>query len=193
MLWAILNQSWKQHPRKQQLYGYLLPISKTITIRQTRHVGHYWRSQDEFISYILLWTSSHGHVGVRQPARTYLQQLCMDTRCSLEDLLEAMNDRDKWHKRVREICTSDTTWGWRWWWYIYIYIYIHENVQKMKKHKIFKGWFYSLNYYFSITNYITQIWNRMLPYRNKMFKTFSSFSLLLIIHAPWWRSKNRNV
>ena len=30
ILWAILNKSRKQHPMKQQLYGHLLPISKTI-------------------------------------------------------------------------------------------------------------------------------------------------------------------
>ena len=30
MLRAILNKSWEQHPTKQQLYGHLPPISKTI-------------------------------------------------------------------------------------------------------------------------------------------------------------------
>ena len=53
MLSAILNKSWKQHPRKQHLYGHFLPISKTIQIRRTRHVRtlhekpgptHKWRS-----------------------------------------------------------------------------------------------------------------------------------------------------
>ena len=28
------------------------------------------------------------------PARTYIQQLCVDTGCSPEDLPEAMNDRE---------------------------------------------------------------------------------------------------
>ena len=44
MLRAILNKSWRQHPIKQQLYGHLPPISKTIQIRRTRHAGHCWRS-----------------------------------------------------------------------------------------------------------------------------------------------------
>ena len=35
MLRAILNKSWCQYPRKQQLYGHLPPISKTIQIRWT--------------------------------------------------------------------------------------------------------------------------------------------------------------
>ena len=50
MLQAILNKSWRQHPTKQQLYGHLPPITKTIKIRQTRHVGHCWGSRDELIS-----------------------------------------------------------------------------------------------------------------------------------------------
>ena len=36
---AILNKSWKQHPIKQQPYSYLIPISKTIQVRRTRHAA----------------------------------------------------------------------------------------------------------------------------------------------------------
>ena len=60
MLRAILNKSWKQHHSKQQLYGHLPPISKTIQIRQKRHAGHCLRSKDELISDVLLWTPSNG-------------------------------------------------------------------------------------------------------------------------------------
>ena len=56
MLRAILNKSWRQHPTRHQLYGHLPPIMKTIQVRRTRHAGHYWRSKDEFISDVLLWT-----------------------------------------------------------------------------------------------------------------------------------------
>ena len=79
MLWAILNKSWRQNPTKQQLYGHLQPITKTIKIRQTRHVGHCWRSRDELISDVLQWTPSHGRAKAGRPARTYIQQLCEDT------------------------------------------------------------------------------------------------------------------
>ena len=44
MLRAILNKSWRQHPTKHQLYGHLLPITKTIQVRRTRHGGHSRRS-----------------------------------------------------------------------------------------------------------------------------------------------------
>ena len=60
MLPAILNKSWRQHPTKQQLYGHLLPITKTIKVRRTRHAGHCWRSRDKLISDVLQWTPSHG-------------------------------------------------------------------------------------------------------------------------------------
>ena len=97
ILRAILNKSWMQYPTKQQLYGHLPSITKTIKIRRTRHTGHYWRSRDELISDVLLWTPLHGWA---KAARTYIQQLCADTGCSLEDLPEAMDDREVWRERV---------------------------------------------------------------------------------------------
>ena len=108
MLWAILNKSWRQHPTKQ-LYGHIPPISKTIQIRWTRHLGHCRRSKDELFSDVLWLTPSHKQGSVRSPARTYLIQLCIDTGCSREVLAEAMDDRDKWQKRVREICACGMT------------------------------------------------------------------------------------
>ena len=60
------------------------------------------------MSDVLLWSSSLGRARVEQPARTYLRQLCTDTGCNLEDLPEAMDDRDGWLKRVREIRASCT-------------------------------------------------------------------------------------
>ena len=114
MLRAILNKSWQQHPTKHQLYGHLLPITKTIRVGRTRHAGHCWRSRDELISNVLLWTPTYGRAKTGRPARTYIQQLCEDTGCSPEDLLEVMNDRENGRERVRDIRASGTTW---WWWY----------------------------------------------------------------------------
>ena len=56
MLRAILNKSWRQHRTKQQLYGHLPPIMKSIKVRRTKHAGHCWRSRDELISNVLQWT-----------------------------------------------------------------------------------------------------------------------------------------
>ena len=109
MLRAILNKSWRQHPTRYQLYSRLPPITKTIQVRQTRHAGHFWRSRDELISDVLLWTPTYGQAKAGRSAQTYIQELCEDTGCSLEDLPEAMNDREKWRERVRDICASGTT------------------------------------------------------------------------------------
>ena len=73
-----------------------------------------WRSRDELISDVLLWTPTHGRAKAGRPARTYIQQLCEDTGCCPEDLPEAMNDREKWRERVRDIRVTSTTW---WWWW----------------------------------------------------------------------------
>ena len=125
MLRAILNKSWRQHPTRHQLYGHLPPITKTIQVRRTRHAGHCCRSRDELIRDVLLWTPTHGLAKAGRPARTYIQQLCDDTGCCPEDLPRAMNDREEWRERVRDIRASGTTWWW--WWYIYIYIYIYTS------------------------------------------------------------------
>ena len=37
----------EQVPKKQQLYGHLPLITKTIKVWRTRHAGHCWRSRDE--------------------------------------------------------------------------------------------------------------------------------------------------
>ena len=112
MLRAILNKSWRQHPTRHQLYGHLPPITKTIRVRRTRHAGHCWRSRDELISDVLLWTPTHGRAKAGRPAWTYIQQLCEDAGCCPEDLPEAMNDREKWRERVRDIRAFSTTWWW---------------------------------------------------------------------------------
>ena len=84
MLRTILNKSRQQHPTRHQLYVHLPPITKTIQARRIRHAGHCWRSRDELISDVLLWTPTYGRAKAGRPARTYIQQLCEDT--------EAMND-----------------------------------------------------------------------------------------------------
>ena len=128
MLQAILNKSWWQHPTRHQLYGHLLPITKTIQVRWTRHAGHCWRSRDELIRDVLLWTPTHGRAKAGWQAWTYIQQLCEDTGCCPEDLPRVMNEREEWRERVRDIRATSATW---WWSYIcmhtetYIYTYIY--------------------------------------------------------------------
>ena len=112
MLRAILNKSRQQHPTRHQQYGHLPPITKTIQARRTRHAGQCWRSKTELVSDVLLWTPAYGQSKAGRPARTYIQQLCDDTGCNPEDLPEAINDRETWKERVRDIRASRTTWWW---------------------------------------------------------------------------------
>ena len=61
-----------------------------------------------------LWIPTHGRAKAGRPARTYIQQLCEDTGCCPEDLPRAMNDREEWRERVRDIRAPSTIW---WWWW----------------------------------------------------------------------------
>ena len=129
MLRAVLNKSWRQHPTRHQLYGHLPPITKTIQVRRTRHAGHCWRSKDELISDVLLWTPTYGCAKAGRPARTYIQQLCEDTGCNSEDLPEAMNDREKWRERVWDIRAGGATW---WWWYPISHLHNFQQLREIK-------------------------------------------------------------
>ena len=124
MLRAILNKSWWQHSTRHQLYGHLPPITKTIQVRRTRHAGHCWRSRNELISNVLLWNPTYGRAKAGRPARTHIQQLCEDMGCSPADVPEAMNGKEKWRERVRDIRACGTTW---WWWMIHV-DYVFRNV-----------------------------------------------------------------
>ena len=91
MLRAILNKSWRQHPTRHQLYSHLPPVTKTIQVKWTRHAGHCWRSKDELISDVLLWTLAYGQAKAGRPAQTYIKQLCEDTGCRPEDQPEVVD------------------------------------------------------------------------------------------------------
>ena len=79
------------------LYRYLLPNSVYIYIFV------------ELISNVQLWTSSLGRAKAERPARTYIQQLCVDKGCSSEYLPEGMDDRKGWRERVKDIHADGAT------------------------------------------------------------------------------------
>ena len=115
---VLLASKWCIHTAvSTRPLGHLPPITKTIQVRWTRDAGHCWRSRDELISDVLHWNPIFGRVKAGRPARTCIQQQCEETECSPKYLSEAMNDREKWRERVRDIRAGGTTW---WWWYIYI-------------------------------------------------------------------------
>ena len=50
---------------------------------------------------------------IRNSCFMSLNWLCEDTGCCPEDLPRAMNDREEWRERVRDIRATSTIW---WWW-----------------------------------------------------------------------------
>ena len=106
---SIIEQVLAATPHKAPTIRPPASHHKTIQVRRTRHAEHCWRSKDELISDVLLWIPAYGQAKAGRPARTCIQQLCEDTGCSPEDLSEAMNDREKWRERIRDIRASGTT------------------------------------------------------------------------------------
>ena len=67
-----------------------ITVKCCIFFRRVHCVSKIWmRLQQILISFL--------HMGM--PAKTYLHQICVNTRCSQEDLQGVMEDRDGWRER----------------------------------------------------------------------------------------------
>ena len=101
MLRAILNSTWK--PQNSSCTATYIPSLKPSKSDEQDTRDTAWR----------VWTNSSGTFScgphhndehlLDEHVRTYLQQLCMDTGCSLVELSNSMDDRDDWRERVREM------------------------------------------------------------------------------------------
>ena len=179
MLRAILNKSWRQHPTRHQLYGHLPPITKTIQVRRTRHAGHCWRSRDELIRDVLLWTPTHGRAKAGRPARTYIQQLCEDTGCFPEDLPRAMNDREEWLEGVRDIRATSAIW---WWWW-YAQEYMHYLIELKYQDTGNKWKFVSVSIWKSSVNTAVGVVGMLLNYYTLKSRNSTERLQLRILHT----------
>ena len=119
----------------------------------------------------------------------YIQQLCANTGCSLEDLAGVTDDRDEWQEKVREICVSGVT---RWWWHIYIYIYIYTETENERLtflliiwilYSVSSGWPFG---YLLFMQFITLKWFYILSQIFYQFSTRVSVvrNTLTIFHLP---------
>ena len=61
------------------------------------------------MSDVFLWTPSHGRAKAGRPIGTYIQQLFADTGCSPENMPKAIDDREVWRERVRNISADNVT------------------------------------------------------------------------------------
>ena len=121
MLQAILNKTLWQHPTKQLLFATYHPprkLSKLDEPDMQDTAGEVRRNSHDTFMVPFTWTGK---------SRTYIQQLCADTGYSLENMLGAMDDRDVWWERVRDIRVGIVTWLW---WYMFI-DYDCENFTKI--------------------------------------------------------------
>ena len=64
MLRAILNIHWSTCSSKEHLYGNLIQITSVIKESRTRFAGHCYRSKDELVSDLILWTPKHSRAKV---------------------------------------------------------------------------------------------------------------------------------
>ena len=115
MLRPILNRSSRQHPTSTNYTATCLPLRKTIQVRTNQTGRTLLEKQGRAHKWCTPMDPSYGRAKAGRPTRTYIQQLCEDTGCSPEDQPEAMNGREKWRERVRDIRASGTTWWWCWW------------------------------------------------------------------------------
>ena len=64
----------------------LFPILQIVQVNWTRHPRNCSRNKDEHISSILQQTHKYRHISVKLQTKIYINQLCANTGCSLEDL-----------------------------------------------------------------------------------------------------------
>ena len=87
MLCAVLNNSWKQHTTKPQLYSHLPTISQIIQGRWMRYAGHSYKSKHKLIKDILLWTLTLICTSVGWPAKTLIHYCPVGWGCRIHRLL----------------------------------------------------------------------------------------------------------
>ena len=62
---CFFYKSWKQHSKKQQMYGHLPPVSQTIQAKQTSHVGYCCKTKGDLRSDFHRGIPTHGHTSMR--------------------------------------------------------------------------------------------------------------------------------
>ena len=109
MLRAIMNVSWKEHMTNRELYNNIPIITSSIREQRMRFAGYCRRSNNELVSDVLLWTPKNGKRSRVRPAKKFVDQMVEDTECEVEELINLMDNRDEWKKRVLE-CRASSTW-----------------------------------------------------------------------------------
>ena len=80
------------------------PLTSHLTNHPTKTSHICWRSKDKLISNIFPWTTTHEHTSVNWLAKTFIYQLCADTKYYYKDLARVMDNRDGWQEIQRNLC-----------------------------------------------------------------------------------------
>ena len=110
MICVILNIYWSTHPSKEGLYGNLVQIALVVRERITIFAGHCYRSKDQVVSDLILWTPNHSKAKVGCPSETFTKQLTGNADCQFEHLTRAMEDREYWRERVNMVWAIFPIW-----------------------------------------------------------------------------------
>ena len=102
MLMRAWNLSWNLHPTRQRIYGTLPTISEVVRERRLRFAGHCYRAKDQAITNLVLWQLPTPHRNGARPL-SYTTTIIRDTGIRLEDLRNAMEDKDMWRSMVKHV------------------------------------------------------------------------------------------
>lgn len=95
LLKRVQNLNWVDHPTLNEIYNGLPRISSILTSRRLRFAGHCFRTKDEIISDLLLWSP----IGpIRSRKLTFLDTLKRETGLEIEEIKTAMLDRELWRE-----------------------------------------------------------------------------------------------
>ena len=108
MKYTWVLESWKQHSTKKQLYSNFPPNSQTIQIKWARQTAGEIRAN----SYVT--PPTYQYTTVSWTAKTYIHQLCVDTRCRLEELPRLTDSQREKESQWNPYCWS--TLMIIWWW-----------------------------------------------------------------------------
>ena len=93
----------------RELYNNIPRITSLIREQRMRFAGHCWRSNNELVSDVLLWTPKHDQRSRGRPAKTFVDQMIEDIEYEMEELINVMENRNEWKKRVLE-CRVSSIW-----------------------------------------------------------------------------------
>lgn len=120
---SSVKQIPERPPNKESSLTTYLLSANLIRQQRLRFAGYCWCSK-EAARDILLWIPSHRK---RTPSRLkmYIDHLMEDTGCRLDEIPNAMNDRNGWKQHVIECWVCSTLW-WRYWYIGSVFVcYMH--------------------------------------------------------------------